>query len=124
MASNSRAGTGIRYYMSIWWGAGFYRNPVDHCIYSKQVNNNQITVLIWVDDLIVASDDNQFKGGMKRQFKMNDLGRISLFLGIDFNQSCGVIEMNQKRYIRKMLNRFGTKDCKPRATPSDPLTSN
>lgn len=93
MASNSQAGTGIRYYMSIWWGAGFDKNPVDHCIYSKQIDNNIIIVLIWVDDLIVASDNmdlmNQFKEGMKRQFQMKDLGRISLFLGIDFNQSCG-----------------------------------
>ena len=54
--------------------AGFDRNPVDHCIYSKQVINNQVIVLIRVDDLIVASDDmdlmNQFKEGMRRQFKI------------------------------------------------------
>ena len=64
-------------------GAGFDRNPVDHFIYSKQVNNNLIIVLIWVDDLIVTSDHEdlmkQFKEGMKCQFKMKDLGRISLF---------------------------------------------
>ena len=54
---------------------------------------------------------NQFKEGMKRQFQMKDLGRISLFLGIDFNQSCGEIKMNQKRYILKMLDKFGMKDC-------------
>ena len=104
-------------------GAAFDGNPVDHCIYSKQVNNNLIIVLIWVDDLIVASDDmdlmNQFKEGMKCQFKMKDLGRISLFLGIHFDQSCGMIKMNQKRYILKMPNRFGMKDCKPRATPCE-----
>ena len=79
-------------------GAGFDRNPVDHCIYSKQVNNNLIIFPFGVDDLIVASDDielmNQFKDGMKRQFKIKDLGRISLFLGIDFNQSFGLIKMN------------------------------
>ena len=27
--------------------------------------------------------------------------------------------MNQKRYILKMLDRFGVKDCKPRATPCE-----
>lgn len=64
-------------------GTGFDRNPVDHSIYSKQVNNNLIIVLIWVDDLIVTSDDEdlmkQFKEGMNCHFKMKDLGRISLF---------------------------------------------
>ena len=49
---------------------------------------------------------NQFKEGMKSQFKMKDLDRVSLFLGIDFSQSCGVIKMNQKRYILKMLDRL------------------
>ena len=46
----------------------------------------------------MASDDidlmSQFKDGMKRQFKIKDLGRISLFLGVDFNQSFGLIKMN------------------------------
>ncbi|XP_068674534.1 uncharacterized protein [Montipora capricornis] len=59
---------------------------------------------------------NRFKEGMKRQFKLKELGRISLFLGIDFNQSCGEIRMKQKRYILKMLDGFGMKDCKPSAT--------
>ena len=40
-------------------------------------------------------------------------------MSIDFNQSCGVIKMNQKRYILKMLDRFGMKNCKPRATPCE-----
>ena len=49
--------------------AGFDKNPVDHCICSKQIDNNIIIVLISVDDLIVASGNmdliNQFKEGMK-----------------------------------------------------------
>ena len=59
-------------------GASFDKNPVDHCIYSKQIDNNIIIVLIWVDDLIVASDNmdlmNQFKEGMKRQIPNEGLG--------------------------------------------------
>ena len=36
-------------------GTGFDRNPVDHCIYSKQVNEVIIIIIIWVDDLVMAS---------------------------------------------------------------------
>lgn len=101
-------------------GTGFEKKPVDHCVYNKKVDENIIIVITWVDDLIIASDSidliAQFKESMKCQIRMKDLGRISYFLGIDFNQSCGVIKMNQKRYI---LDRFGMKDCKSRTTPCE-----
>lgn len=51
---------------------------------------------------------------------MKDLGKISYFLGIQFDQKKDKITMNQKQYILKMLERFGMSDCKPRSTPSEP----
>jgi hypothetical protein len=53
---------------------------------------------------------------MKSKFRMKDLGEISYFLGISFKQGNGVIKMNQKIYIQKILDRFGMSDCKPRTT--------
>ncbi|XP_033124120.1 uncharacterized mitochondrial protein AtMg00810-like [Anneissia japonica] len=50
---------------------------------------------------------------------MKDLGKISYFLGIDFKQINGVVQMNQKRYILKVLERFNMSDCKPRSTPCE-----
>ncbi|CAB4006890.1 Hypothetical predicted protein [Paramuricea clavata] len=102
---------------------GFVRNHADHCVYKKQVDDKIVIVIVWVDDLIIASDSMQlmeeFKESMKIQFKMKDLGRITFFLGMDFKQSKGEIKMNQKRFILKILERFGMIDCKPRLTPSE-----
>ena len=56
---------------------GFVRNHADHCVYKKQVDDKIVIVIVWVDDLIIASDS--------MQFKMKDLGRITFFLGMDFN---------------------------------------
>lgn len=50
---------------------------------------------------------------------MKDLGKISYFLGIPFEQKEEEIKMNQKRYILKMLERFGMSNCKPRSTPCE-----
>lgn len=101
----------------------FERNQSDHCVYRKQIENETIIVIIWVDDLIIAasSEDllNSFKEIMKSKFNMKDLGKISYFLGIQFEQKEGEIKMNQKRYILKMLERFGMSNCKPKATPSE-----
>lgn len=104
-------------------GDGFDRNPADHCVYSKQIDGDIVIVIVWVDDLIIASNNvdqmNHFKESMKHKFRMKDLGKISYFLGIDFDQTDGVIKMNQKRYITKMLDRFGMTNCKPRTTPCE-----
>lgn len=88
-------------------------------MYRKQIENETIIVIIWVDDLIIAasSEDqlNSFKEKMKSKFNMKDLGKIFYFLGIQFEQKEGEIKINQKRYILKMLESFGMSNCKPKA---------
>ena len=102
----------------------FVRNLSDHCVYKKQIGSESIIVIIWVDDLIIAASNsdllNRFKNTMRSKFNMKDLGKISYFLGIQFDQKKDKITMNQKQYIIKMLERFGMSDCKPRSTPSEP----
>ncbi len=103
---------------------GFVQNPMDHCVYKKTTDNHDVIhVIIWVDDLIIATNKmtlmNDFKENMQQKFKMKDLGEISYFLGIHFSQTDGEIRMNQKRYLTKLLERFNMLDCKPRATPCE-----
>jgi len=102
---------------------GFMRNLSDHCVYRKQVEGDNILVIIWVDDLIIAAGNenslNTFKDSMRSKFNMKDLGKISYFLGIQFEQNKKEIKMNQKRYILKILERFGMSECKPRYTPCE-----
>ena len=50
---------------------------------------------------------------------MKDLGVLSLFLGIEFSVSEGFIEMKQKKYIDKILTRFGMMECNPKTVPCD-----
>ena len=102
---------------------GFEQNAVDHCLYMKCIQGDKMFVLVWVDDLIVAGKNedllNDVKQMLKERFKMKDLGKLSCFLGIDFEQGEGFVKMSQRRYIDKILERFGMKDCKPRYTPSE-----
>lgn len=74
---------------------GFLRNPIDQCVYRKQIEENVIIIVVWVDDLIIASDDIdmlcQFKNNMKCKFRMKDLGEISHFLGIDYKDESAKI---------------------------------
>ena len=108
----------------------FVQSQVDNCLYVRQNEAGMIIILVWVDDLIIAANDQQsmtdVKDKLKGRFRMKDLGKLSYFLGIDFSQCDRVVTMSQERYIRKLLERFEMSDCKPRSTPSEakPESSN
>lgn len=102
---------------------GFTQNQADHCVYSKESNNEKVIILIWVDDLIIAATNERILSEVKemlaKKFKMKDLGKLKHFLGIDFDQSDGCIKMTQEKYTNMILERFNTQNCRPRETPCD-----
>ena len=79
-------------------------------------------ILLWVDDIIITASDkrgiDKVKNMLNVKFRMKDLGKLSHFLDIAFEQGQGSVKMNQKDYMMKMLQRFNMDDCKPRTTPS------
>ena len=58
----------------------------------------------------------QIKTRLNSRFKMTDLGKLSWFLGIEFECENNTIKMNQPRYIKKILSKFAMVDCKPCST--------
>lgn len=102
---------------------GFAQLVSDPCVYIRRHNDAIIIVLIWVDDIIIASNSisllNEVKMDLSCRFKMKDLGRLSWFLGINFTLNATTITMDQIKYIERILNRFQMEGCKPRATPSE-----
>ena len=101
----------------------FKRSEVDACVYFFRMGNGVIIILIWVDDIILASNLveylNKTKNLLKRHFKMKDLGPISNFLGIHVVQTPNVVELDQSNYLLKLLIRFGMIESKPRYTPCE-----
>ena len=102
---------------------GFVQSIADPCLFTKSVNGEIIYLLVWVDDIVLASSDPQLmantKSHLSQEFRMKDLGQLNHFLGIDFNRSNGQISMSQEEYIEKILKKFGMSDCKPRGTPCE-----
>ncbi len=50
---------------------------------------------------------------------MTDMGVLSHFLGIQFIFNDGVVEMNQRHYLEKLLCKYELEHCKPRSTSSE-----
>ena len=67
---------------------GFEKSHVDHCLYKKKLTKHVVYILVWVDDLIIAThcidDLNETKNLLRNRFKMTDMGVLKWVLGIDF----------------------------------------
>ena len=101
----------------------FVQNQSDTCVYTMSNDNETIYILVWVDDLIIAASNEEALSRTKKvltdRFKMKDMGKLSYFLGIDFEQKNNCVKINQKRYVQKILEKFDMINCKPRSTPSE-----
>ena len=101
----------------------FVQSNVDPCVSVKNDENGTTILLVWVDDIIVAVSSslisNEIKQHLSSKFNMKDLGSLPYFLGIQFEQNEGVIRMAQFQCLKKILEKFGSENCKPRATPCE-----
>ncbi|RVW47053.1 Retrovirus-related Pol polyprotein from transposon TNT 1-94 [Vitis vinifera] len=102
---------------------GFKENTVDQCIYLKFSESKFIILVLYVDDILLASSDvgllHETKRFLSSKFDMKDLGNASFVLGIQIHRdrSRGILGLSQKAYIDKVLSRFGMSNCAPGDTP-------
>ncbi|XP_076657790.1 uncharacterized protein LOC143361943 [Halictus rubicundus] len=98
----------------------------DKCLYFRKCEQNVLIVVVYVDDIIIATNQlsafNQLKKELSTDFRTKDLGPLSYCLGIEFkrNNKSGELYMLQKKYITGILQRFGMMDAKPVQTPLEP----
>ena len=104
---------------------GFTVTDADPCVYTlKTEQNDQLIVLFWVDDIILASSNimliNNVKQELSTHFKMDDRGELRWFLGVDFKRlPDGRYVMSQERYAETILRRFNMLNCNPVSTPAE-----
>jgi hypothetical protein len=101
----------------------FEGSEIDPCVYFKRSTDEQTFILIWVDDIIIASNDQKgtqkIKQELMSKFRMKDLGKLKNFLGIEFEDKDNEIVMKQTKYLMKVLQRFGMEECKAKDTPCE-----
>ncbi|CAH1426641.1 unnamed protein product [Lactuca virosa] len=68
-------------------------------------------VQIYVDDIIFGSTDpalsREFEDLMKSKFEMSMMGKINNFLGLNIRQNREGIFINQEKYTKNLLEKFG-----------------
>jgi hypothetical protein len=69
---------------------GFKENEEDNCIYAKFKNGKFIFLVLYVDDILLASSDVhvllETKGFLSSHFDMKDQGEASYVLGIEIHR--------------------------------------
>jgi hypothetical protein len=71
-------------------GLGFVRSRDDHYIYSKQVGNHFIYVVLYVDDMFLVGNNmdviEEVKSHLSSKFDMKDLGAANFILGMEIKR--------------------------------------
>ena len=72
-------------------GLGFVRSNVDHYVYYKQVGNDFIYVVLYVDDMLLVGNNmdviKEVKMQLYSKFDMKDLNVASLILGMEIKRN-------------------------------------
>ena len=98
-------------------------NLVDDFVYHKFSGSKYIFLVLYVNDVLLATNDigmlHETKRFLSRNFEMKDLGDASFVLGIQIHQdrSWGILGLSQRSYIEKVLKRFDMQECKSGDTP-------
>ncbi|RVW36529.1 Retrovirus-related Pol polyprotein from transposon TNT 1-94 [Vitis vinifera] len=102
---------------------GFEANLMDECVYHKFSGSKYIFLVLYVDDILLATNDisilHDTKRFLSKHFEMKDLGDASFVLGIQIHRdrSRGILGLSQRTYIDKVLQRYGMQNSKPGDTP-------
>lgn len=101
--------------------AGLKQESVDKCLYTHFNNGKTTLVLLYVDDIAIASNDDYYVEKLKRElgskFVMKDLGTIKNFLGLKIEQDDYKITISQENIILETIKKYGMESCKSVKTP-------
>ena len=101
----------------------FEENVMDQYIYQKVSGRRICFIVLYVDDILLASNDKgllyEVKQFLYKNFDMKDMGEASYFIGIKIytDRSRCILGGSQETYINKVLERFRMKDYSPSVAP-------
>lgn len=102
---------------------GFTQSKSDYSLITRQQNKSFIVLLVYVDDVLIASNDqkevNRFMMMLDQKFKIKDLGDLMFFLDLEMARSEKGVVLCQRKYALEVLEDAGLLCCKPVKTPME-----
>ncbi|KAJ9551700.1 hypothetical protein OSB04_015745 [Centaurea solstitialis] len=101
----------------------FERGVIDKTLFIKKKGSDLLLVQIYVDDIIFGATKEdmckEFEDLMHKRFKMSSMGELTFFLGLQVKQKNDGLLINQSKYVKDMLTKFGFLDAKSASTPME-----
>ena len=101
----------------------FKQSKFEHSLFTKKFNQSFIALLVYVDDILIASNDvhavEEFKVFLDQEFKLKDLGNLKFYLGLEVAKLEQDISLYQRKYALEILKYAGITRCKPNKVPME-----
>jgi len=96
-------------------------SAADHSLFLKYNNDKLTVILIYVDDLVLTSDDteeiNTIIASLHHHFMIKNLGNLTYFLGLEIARNSSGLHLSQRKYTLDLLHESGMLDFALVATP-------
>ncbi|KAM1740365.1 hypothetical protein ACFX11_015945 [Malus domestica] len=103
--------------------AGYQLSKADYSLFTKVRGHSFTVVLIYVDDMIITSNDevaiHDLKHFLHTHFRIKDLGHLKYFLGVEVARSSQGISISQRKYTLDILDEAGLLGAKPAKFPME-----
>ena len=102
---------------------GFTASSADPSLYTKGGSDHNVLVLVYVDDILLASDNpnalDSTKADLMSAFDTRDLGDATFFLGMELvrDRAARTIKLSQHRMLLDIAHKYALGDAKTKATP-------
>ena len=97
------------------------RGSADTTLFIRKDKNSFVVAQIYVDDIVFGSTNDflakSFANEMKKMFEMSMVGELTYFLGLQIKQMNTIIYINQAKYTRNLVKRFGLEKAAHARTP-------
>ncbi|KAE9310895.1 hypothetical protein PR003_g20157 [Phytophthora rubi] len=102
---------------------GYQRSLTEPCLYFKFEEETIVYVLVYVDDIFVATNDESYKEQLFKDlndaYGLKDQGRLTQYLGVEVEQTHESIKISQGKYAREILEKFGYQDAHAVGNPME-----
>ncbi|KAF5474565.1 hypothetical protein F2P56_006454 [Juglans regia] len=113
-------------FTSVLFNMGFSQSKADYSLFTKKEGNSFVALLLYVDDILLASSDiaaiESVKRSLNAEFKLKDLGPAKFFLGMEISRSKKGISLSQRKYTLELISDSGLLAAKPALFPMDTHT--
>ncbi|KAG6614430.1 Integrase catalytic core protein [Phytophthora cinnamomi] len=101
----------------------FKQCETEPCLYFYDQDGEFATVLLYVDDILCATNNVEFKKRMFEQldqdYGLKEQGLLNTYLGVQVEQNADSIKIHQTKYWEEIIERFHFVDAHPSRIPME-----